>query len=95
MFDLLRGPHVTLLGFGERWQPVIEACAARFVEKSKGYVLVEAAGDPRHHVDTEGHARAAYGADTLFVVRPDNYVGLATDKADAAAVIDYLAGILG
>lgn len=94
MFDLLRGPQVTLLGFGARWQALIEACESRFGRSLKGYVLVAAAGDARHYVDGEGHARAAYGDDALFVVRPDNYVGLATASVDAAAVLAYLGKII-
>jgi 2-polyprenyl-6-methoxyphenol hydroxylase-like FAD-dependent oxidoreductase len=94
VFDLLRGPHATLLGFGARWQPLIETCKARFIDGLKGYVLVGAPGDPRHYLDAEGHARAAYHDDTLFVVRPDNYVGFAIEVADGEAIVDYLTKIL-
>lgn len=95
MFDLLRGPHVTLLGFGAHWQPLIEACEKRFKKGLKGYVLVDSPGDRSHYVDTDGHAHAAYGENTLFVVRPDNYVGLATEARDSEAVIAYLAKLSG
>ncbi|WP_208646491.1 FAD-dependent monooxygenase [Mesorhizobium waimense] len=59
MFDLLRGPQVTVLGFGAWWQPLIDDCEARFVGKLKGYVLKGAPGEPRHYVDANGHARTA------------------------------------
>ena len=91
MFDLLRGPEFTLLGFGAHWWPVISACTARFADKMKGYVIAETPGDI---ADAAGHARAAYGDGGLFVVRPDNYLGLATDEADPAPVIAYLAQFL-
>jgi 2-polyprenyl-6-methoxyphenol hydroxylase-like FAD-dependent oxidoreductase len=91
MFDLLRGPHITLLGFGARWQPVIDACVTHFHGAVRGHVIVSQPGDPAHYyVDGEGFARAAYGDASLFVIRPDNYVGMATLEPDASAVIEYL-----
>ncbi len=57
--------------------------------------MVECAGDARHYVDTDGHARAAYADDALFVVLADNYVGFATTTVDSQAVVDYLRGVLG
>ena len=92
MFDLLRGPHATLLGFGARWQPLIDACEVQFAGRVKGYILAGTAGDPRH-IDAESHGRAAYGEDALFVIRPDNYVGLATNTVNTEAVITYLTKI--
>jgi 2-polyprenyl-6-methoxyphenol hydroxylase-like FAD-dependent oxidoreductase len=94
LFDLLRGPHVTVLGFGEQWRPLIDACAARFAEGLKGYAIVRSPGDQSCFVDADGHARAAYRDDTLFVIRPDNYIGLVTEAVNAEAVIDYLTKIL-
>jgi 2-polyprenyl-6-methoxyphenol hydroxylase-like FAD-dependent oxidoreductase len=93
MFDLLRGPQVTLLGFGSRWQPLIETCKARFASKVQGYVIVAAPSAEGYHVDEEGHARAAYADDTLFVVRPDNYVGMATMEMSVPPVMTYLTKI--
>lgn len=95
MFDLLRGPQVTLLGFGARWQALLETCETRFQGRLTGYIITAAAGDPRHYIDTQGRARAAYGDDALFIVRPDNYIGLATNAIDRDEVDAYLARILG
>jgi 2-polyprenyl-6-methoxyphenol hydroxylase-like FAD-dependent oxidoreductase len=94
MFDLLRGPHATLLGFGAQWRRLIQTCEAQFAGALKGYVLIDKPGDPRDTIDADGHARAAYRDGTLFVVRPDNYIGLATEKPDIEPVIAYLAKIL-
>jgi hypothetical protein len=94
MFNLLRGPQVTLLGFGAQWQALIESYKAQFAGKLTGYVFTGAPADPRHYLDSEGHARAAYHDGTLFIVRPDDYVGLATDVADADAIAAYLSKIL-
>jgi 2-polyprenyl-6-methoxyphenol hydroxylase-like FAD-dependent oxidoreductase len=94
MFDLLRGPQVTLVGFGAQWQALIESCEAQFAGKLTGYVFTGAPADPRHYLDSEGHARAAYHDGTLFVVRPDDYVGLATEVPDTDAIAAYLSKIL-
>jgi 2-polyprenyl-6-methoxyphenol hydroxylase-like FAD-dependent oxidoreductase len=94
MFDLLRGEHATLLGFGVQWQALIEECVSRFDGSLRGYVI---AADDRHGqtvVDAAGHARAAYGNGSLFVIRPDNYVGMAVDEPSIAPVVDYLRAIL-
>jgi len=42
--------------------------------------------------DVEGHATAAYGVqeDTLFVVRPDGYIGLVTRDRMAETIEQYL-----
>lgn len=92
MFDLLRGPHATLLGFGEHWQPIIQQCVAQFGRGLRGYVIVapSKAADPNHYTDAAGHARDLYGEGSLFIIRPDNYVGLATLDSRASPVIEYL-----
>jgi 2-polyprenyl-6-methoxyphenol hydroxylase-like FAD-dependent oxidoreductase len=90
MFDLLRGPQWTLLAFGARWHSVIQTCVAQFEGSLRGHVIVPERGDSTHYVDASGHARAAYGESSLFVIRPDNYVGMATDDVNTAAVIEYL-----
>lgn len=86
MFDLLRGPHWTLIGMGARWRATITACRDS-VPGLKGYVIGDADAD---YCDRAGNARAAFGADGLFVIRPDNYIGLATDGTDPAQVRNYL-----
>ncbi|HTW39076.1 MAG TPA: FAD-dependent monooxygenase [Steroidobacteraceae bacterium] len=92
MFDLLRGPQATLLGFGAHWQSVIDACVPHFKASLRGYVLVpeDRSGGPAYYVDTKGHARASYGDGSLFVVRPDHYIGMATLEPAVAPVIEYL-----
>jgi 2-polyprenyl-6-methoxyphenol hydroxylase-like FAD-dependent oxidoreductase len=96
VFELLRGPHATLLGFGSRWQPLIEECLRRHDGALNGYVIVGAseAAAPDHYVDAAGHARRSYGEGVLYIVRPDNYIGMATLEPAAAPVLDYLATIL-
>jgi 2-polyprenyl-6-methoxyphenol hydroxylase-like FAD-dependent oxidoreductase len=87
MFDLLRGTHFTLLAFGEGWQPVLDEVEARFGQAVKS-IVIGASG----WQDSEGHARKGYDihADTLLLIRPDGYIGLATTDKAAAPVMDGL-----
>jgi 2-polyprenyl-6-methoxyphenol hydroxylase-like FAD-dependent oxidoreductase len=88
LFDLFRGPHFTLLGFGAGCADAVrEVAAAR-----PGLVdahLVDPSGDV---IDGDGCAVAAYGVtgDALVLVRPDGYVGLIGAPTDAEAVLAYL-----
>ncbi|HEY0339398.1 MAG TPA: FAD-dependent monooxygenase, partial [Steroidobacteraceae bacterium] len=90
IFDLLRGPKITLVGFGAAWQPLIESCEAQFPNKVRGYVIVASPNPAGYYVDEAGYARTAYADDTLFVIRPDNYIGMATTEIGVPAVLTYL-----
>lgn len=90
IFDLLRGPQITLLGFGSAWQPLIEACEARFPNKVRGHVINSSPHADGHYVDEAGHARTIYADNTLFVIRPDNYIGMATADVNLPAAVAYL-----
>ena len=94
IFDLLRGPHVTLLGFGKRWRPVADACAAEFSDDVRAYVITQAPDDTANLVDAQGHAHAAYGDDALFLIRPDNYVGLVLSDTNPVPLMEYLRRIM-
>jgi hypothetical protein len=89
MFDLLRGPHWTLIGMGARWRDLIRAVVAAFPGSAQGHTI----GDGSDYFDRDGHARAAYGESSLYVIRPDNYVGMATDDGDLVRVKDYLRAV--
>jgi hypothetical protein len=94
MFDWLRGPHATIVGFGSHWQPLIEECIGKFKGSLRGYVIVPGpegvAGSSHCYVDADGHARAAYGDRSLYIIRPDNYIGMATLGLDSSPVVEYL-----
>lgn len=70
LFDLFRGPHATLLCFGETGELPAEPEAYAVVRPG-----TQASG--RHVIDVEGHAFAVYHATdgTRVTVRPDGYVG--------------------
>jgi hypothetical protein len=61
IFDLLRGPHITLPGFGVRWRSVIDDCVAVFGDGLLGYVISASCDDMANIADEHGHACAAYG----------------------------------
>jgi hypothetical protein len=81
LFDVFRGPHFTLLGFGEEHAETVARVGERYGAAVRAYA-VGAAGDL---VDAGGHARRAYGTDGLVLVRPDGYIGVYDAPPD-----DYL-----
>jgi 2-polyprenyl-6-methoxyphenol hydroxylase-like FAD-dependent oxidoreductase len=83
LFDLLRGPHWTLLAFGV-------ALDDRF---GNAHTVVRPGEPAGEHavVDVDGHVRTAYGASdgTVVLVRPDGYVGLIADPGGVERVTEY------
>jgi 2-polyprenyl-6-methoxyphenol hydroxylase-like FAD-dependent oxidoreductase len=94
LFDVLRGPRPTVLAFGEGWGETLAALRARFPEALLAIVRVGPGGEV---VDTEGRLAAGLGITgaPLLVVRPDKYLGLATDRAAAAEIEIYLRSLIG
>ena len=108
LFELFAGPHATLLAFGPRAAKLAADLAGPGSPQAERLrVVAVLAPDERvpagvyPFADTGGHARRGYGpaegrpADSLVLVRPDGYLGLALD-ADGTAVTrlhDYLARI--
>ncbi len=70
LFDVFRGPHFTLLDLTDG-EPAAAPELPEWVRRFRP-------------LDVDGHVKAAYGSG-LFLVRPDGYVGLATDKASDVA----------
>jgi len=87
IFDLLRGPHFTLLQFGPDFRDANEAGlhVHRIVRPGE-------LPDASSVVDSEGHAYRVYGVSkpTQFLVRPDGYVGLITESLNDSEVRQYL-----
>ena len=94
LFDVLRGPRATVLAIGEGWGEALAALRARFPEAQLALVQVGANGQV---VDAAGRLQAGLGITgaPLLVIRPDKYLGLATDRADAAAVEACLQRLIG
>ncbi len=84
LFEVFAGPHFTLLAFGTAVAPSTDET-----------VHVCRIG-PDGLVDTDGHARRAYGVtgDALVLVRPDNHIALiASDPGEVTAYLDALTAI--
>ncbi|GAA1680867.1 FAD-dependent oxidoreductase [Glycomyces endophyticus] len=91
LFERFRGPHATLLVFGDRTAP---EAVDRFGEVRTQ--RVRAQGEPPAEgdlVDADGEARERYGVagDGLVLVRPDGYIALAGGDWDGDVVSDHLA----
>jgi len=94
LFDVLRGPRATVLAIGGGWGEMLAALRERFPETQLAIVQV---GPNGQLVDVEGRLGAGLGltGEPLLVVRPDKYLGLATDRADAAAIEGYVRCLIG
>lgn len=91
MFDLLRGQHMTLLGFGVRWRPLLDYCDSIVGGQMHAYVIAAQHGPAFSAIiDVQGLARAACADDALFVIRSGKYVGFVTRCTDFTPLIDYL-----
>ncbi|OKI09865.1 pentachlorophenol monooxygenase [Streptomyces sp. CB02923] len=78
LFDVFQGPHFTVLAVGDVELPAIDGEMIR---------TCRVGGPAPDLLDSEGHARDAYG-EGLFLVRPDGYVAYAAD--DASGLPDEL-----
>ncbi|GAA3166081.1 MULTISPECIES: FAD-dependent monooxygenase [Streptomyces] len=80
LFDLLRGPHFTLLALGDA-----ALDAAALPAGPEQLRLVRAGGPAPDLLDTHGHLRDAYGPDSaLYLIRPDGYIAWAAPAEGAA-----------
>ncbi|AGZ40242.1 FAD-dependent monooxygenase [Actinoplanes friuliensis] len=84
IFDALRGPEPVLLAFDCAPPPMPGVRVVRVVRPGMPT-------GPDTLVDTDGHAHRAYDIHhpTLFLVRPDGYVGCAADSTDLESIEAY------
>ncbi|MFD0692016.1 FAD-dependent monooxygenase [Actinomadura fibrosa] len=78
LFDLFRGPHFTVLVFGDH-----ASGGSGLAASVPGAVKVVAIGEGGDLLDPDGEARTAYGLDGpgVVLVRPDGYVACAGDES--------------
>jgi 2-polyprenyl-6-methoxyphenol hydroxylase-like FAD-dependent oxidoreductase len=95
LFQLCRGTAWTVLAFGQERRDLVADLDARVGDAVRAYSVVGPGEPTDEHtvVDVDGLAAAAYGAaeGTVVLIRPDGYVGLATDTATLTPITDYLA----
>lgn len=96
LFDLFRGPHFTLLVFGPRPAPQVDASRSGEVHTHRILTGSPSGDNGRALLDTTGEAHKLYGVDLdgLVLIRPDGYIALTGGTWDDRAVADYL-GRLG
>lgn len=99
LFEVFRGPHFTLLAFGDAHAGTVERVDARHGTTVTALRILPRGGacGEGDFVDEQGQARAAYDArgDALVLVRPDGYVGLYAAPGGVEAVESYLHGVIG
>ncbi len=83
LFDLLKGPHWTLLG----------DAVPRGLVPARAGLHIHTIGPAGDLIDEAGHFRAAYGTGEgdWVLVRPDGYIGAFVTTAELAALEAYLA----
>ena len=95
LFDLFRGPHFTLLAFGAGWDDVIAQIQTRYGHVIKHFTIDGPHAKESTHAldDTDGHAARGYDihSDTLLIIRPDGYIGFATNEKAATSALSYMA----
>lgn len=82
LFDLLNGPHWTLLGYE----------ADQTIQAPRRGLRIHAIGSHGDLIDTHSHFRDAYGLaqGDWVLVRPDGYIGAVVSAEHADALDDYL-----
>jgi hypothetical protein len=82
LFDLLKGPYWTLIGYE----------ADRTTQAPRRGLRIHAVGSRGDLIDTHSHFRDAYGLGNgdWVLVRPDGYIGAIVSAEYAAALDDYL-----
>ncbi|GAA2760621.1 FAD-dependent oxidoreductase [Actinopolymorpha rutila] len=99
LFDILRGPHWTLIGLGSVSAETVSTVRLRFGDGVRGEVIGGGAGTSAipgvSLLDRYGEARHTLGSrgGSLLVVRPDGYVGLRAGLRPEI-VVAYLEGMV-
>ncbi|WP_159882362.1 FAD-dependent monooxygenase [Paenibacillus puerhi] len=93
VFDLLRGPHWTLLAFAKCTDPSLKNLANN--ELHVHGILPSDVEGVEGIIDTAGNAYRIYEVESeeLILIRPDGYIALRTSIEDTASVSNYLNSI--
>jgi 2-polyprenyl-6-methoxyphenol hydroxylase-like FAD-dependent oxidoreductase len=95
LFDLLRGPHFTLLEFLPSAAEIPDETSDEFEPYVHRYKILRQGNGPlREHqfVARDEHIWNIYGvaSGVFFLIRPDGYIGLIANTANVSQVKDYL-----
>ncbi|MEV4187405.1 hypothetical protein AB0J28_38850, partial [Streptosporangium canum] len=97
LFDLFRGPHLTVLTFSAQHADAAAHATRGLADHLRVCTVIAPGLRPVTGAtvlfDPEGRIRRAYGArdSTLIVVRPDGYIGLIAHRPTDHTLRDYLA----
>ncbi|WP_226703186.1 FAD-dependent oxidoreductase [Microbulbifer elongatus] len=100
-FDVFRGPHFTLLAFGEKAAVAIKQIELPTPEILRSFAVLHTgpALDRSMLIDTSGSAHTIYGVgdqgETIVLVRPDGYIGLIARRDWKQALADYFNNLIG
>ncbi|MEU6586497.1 FAD-dependent monooxygenase [Nocardia sp. NPDC046763] len=94
LFDVYRGHHWTLLGFGPQGAELINNCQVpEFIDVRTRSILKQRVLDGVHAAlaDTKGHAHDAFAVtdNAIVLIRPDNHIGMIARSADMTALNNY------
>lgn len=90
VFDLLRGPHWTLLVFANCIDPSLKNFTND--ELHVHYILPSNVEGAEGLIDTSGNAYRIYdvASEELVLIRPDGYIALRTSIDDTTSILNYL-----
>lgn len=98
LFDLFRGPHFPLLGFGPDLAATQREICAEFRSAVHAHSIAEASveADGTTIADVDGHAYRAYEIRraTRVLVRPDGYIGMMTEDLSPNGIREYFKNLL-
>jgi 2-polyprenyl-6-methoxyphenol hydroxylase-like FAD-dependent oxidoreductase len=92
LFDVFRGPHFTILGFGGTCAAALERLRRHYPHGVRCVLVGQPDEDGVDIFDHRGEARRAYQIrhDMLVLVRPDGYCAFTGEPTGESAVQDYL-----
>jgi 2-polyprenyl-6-methoxyphenol hydroxylase-like FAD-dependent oxidoreductase len=98
LYDLFRGPHWTLLGFGPGGTALVRSAPLPNDIEIRAYTIEHVpamGGEERTIVDADGYAHQYYGVDgdAVVLVRPDAYIGLFARPGRQGDLDRYLEGL--
>jgi 2-polyprenyl-6-methoxyphenol hydroxylase-like FAD-dependent oxidoreductase len=93
LFDIFRGPHFTLLAFGNAESPALDPRYRDAIRMRRVVQPGDAACDGVL-IDRDGIAHRSYG-DGIILVRPDGYVGFAGSTRASSELAAYLDNFFG
>ncbi|MEP7218748.1 MAG: hypothetical protein ABI876_07510 [Bacteroidota bacterium] len=98
LFDIFRGPHFTLLAFGEKSAEIVTDINGERGADVHAFSVEnsETSESGNRLSDIDGDIRDGYGVhgNAIVLIRPDGYIGYCSDETNSAGVHEYLKMVL-